>query len=166
MGFPLDDDAKRTIQHHFRRKKLIWSEEYFVSVLDTSEKRFDIYWAVLALRDCGTVQSIPALKKKLFYPMQDVKCAAILTIAHIAGASATDLYFRQIRSKLKNGKLTNGTLVDGLEFLGRYLREDEKILSFFRDIEGFGGKLLVGERIEIAKRVPYFSNLGESSSKN
>lgn len=56
------------------------------------ERKHDIYWATIALRDCGTARCIPALKATLHYPMQDVKCTSILTIAHIAGTAETDLY--------------------------------------------------------------------------
>jgi hypothetical protein len=92
MPFPLDDFTRTTIQHHFRRKKLEWTEAYFVNVLETSEKKYDVYFATIALRDCGTERCIPALKAKLNYSMQDVKCTSILTIAHIAGARETSLY--------------------------------------------------------------------------
>ena len=92
MPFPLDDFARTTIQHHFRRKKLEWTETYFLNVLATSEKKYDVYFATIALRDCGTERCIPALKAKLHYPMRDVKCTSILTIAHIAGPAETGLY--------------------------------------------------------------------------
>jgi hypothetical protein len=92
MPFPLTPHLRQTIEHHFRRKKLVWDEAYFLDVLTTSEKKYDVYWAVIALRDCGTSRSIPKLKEKLFYPMQDVKCTAMLTIAHIAGAAETEFY--------------------------------------------------------------------------
>jgi hypothetical protein len=67
-------------------------------------------------------------------------------------------YFRINRSKLKNGKLTNGTVVDGLEFLGRYVGQDKRISDFFTETELFWDKLVIGERKEILKRVPYFRN--------
>ena len=98
MPFPLESYIRQPIEHHFRRKKLVWSEEFFVNVLNTSDKKYDIYWAVLALRDCGTTGCISALKEKLTYPMQDVKCTTILTIAHIAGAEETDFYAEMLSS--------------------------------------------------------------------
>jgi len=192
MPFPLFEQTKKAIQHHFGRKNLVWEEAYFIEVLETSENKHDIYWAVLALRDCGTTNCIPHLKEKLTYPMQDVKCTSILTIAHIAGASETPFYaqallnpeyrekgyamwvindaadsraveavlayFKKNRSKLKNGKLTNATLPDGLEYLERHLNEKEEILNFFTDVQGFWEKLPPGECKEIARRVKFFSN--------
>jgi hypothetical protein len=200
MPFPLQPYSRQPIEHHFRRKKLVWNEEYFLNVLNSSDKKFDIYWAILALRDCGTMLSVPALKEKLTYPMQDVKCTSILTIAHIAGAKETDYYtealsspeyreksyamwaindaadhrainpvlayFKKNRSKLKNGNLTNATLVHGIEFLARYLKESDEIRRFFSEIEGFWEKLPQGERTEIAKRVSFFTDRESSSSKN
>jgi hypothetical protein len=79
------------IERHFRRKDLRWTEEYFVAALD-SPRKHDVYWATIALRDCGTMQCVPALRAKLSYPMKDVKCTSLLTIAHLAGASETPLY--------------------------------------------------------------------------
>ena len=96
MPFPLNDQTRQFVRDHFRRKNLEWTEEYFLNVLDTSERKHDIYWAVLALRDCGTVRSIPHLVAKLDYPIQDVKCTSILTIAHLAGAAETELYARAL----------------------------------------------------------------------
>jgi len=191
MPFPLSENTREVIQHHFRRKELIWDESYFVKILKTSESKHDVYWAVLALRDCGTVDSIPALKEKLHYSMQDVKCISILTIAHIAGAEETPFYteallsprypekdyamwairdaadsraigavlayFKKNRSKLKSGNLSNTTLVHGLEFLERYWDESDEIQFFFSGVDGFWEKLPESERIEISKRVKFFS---------
>lgn len=193
MPFALSDHTREAVQHHFRRKNLVWNESYFLQILANSASKHDIYWAVLALRDCGTSNSIPALKEKLFYPMQDVKCCSILTIAHIAGAEETPLYaellanpeyrnkgyamwaikdaadsraidsvlsyFKKNRAKLKSGKLTNGTLVDGLEYLQKYLGKNEAISSFFSEVKDFFANLVQGERSEITKRVCYFSAL-------
>jgi hypothetical protein len=92
VPFPLNDHTRRSIRDHFRRTNLEWTEDYFLDVLEKFKRKHDIYWAVLALRDCGTARSIPFLSAKLHYPMQDVKCTSILTIAHIAGAAETELY--------------------------------------------------------------------------
>lgn len=98
MPFPLSPHTREFIQHHFRRKELAWNEEYFINVLRTSESRYDIYWAVLALRDCGTRNAISSLKEKLNYPVQDIQCCSLLTIAHISGAEETPLYVEALLS--------------------------------------------------------------------
>lgn len=93
MPFPLSDFTRQMIEKHFRKKGLIWSEDYFLSVLvAASSGKHDVYNAVLALRDCGTVRVVPALKEKIAYPMQDVQSTAILTIAHIAREAETPFY--------------------------------------------------------------------------
>ncbi len=91
MPFPNDEDTRRLIRNHFRRK-LEWSEDWFLHVLQTSTKRYDVYWSVIALRDCGTLRSLPLLKKMLTFPMADVKCCSILTIAHIAREAESVFY--------------------------------------------------------------------------
>ena len=83
------------IERHFRRKDLHWTEEYFIAALD-SPKKHDVYWATIALRDCGTMRCVPALSSKLSYPMKDVKCTSLLTIAHIARAVETPLYAKAL----------------------------------------------------------------------
>src|SRR4051812_3279753 len=92
MPFPLNDHTRSAIEGHFRKRNLIWQEEYFLDVLTTSDKKHDIYWAVLALRDCGTAGALPLLKEKLSFPMLDVQATALLTIAHLARAAETPLY--------------------------------------------------------------------------
>jgi|KBSMisStaDraftv2_1062788.scaffolds.fasta_scaffold69032_1 hypothetical protein len=91
MPFPLDT-GQDFIEHHFRRRKFVWSEDFFLSILDEPRSKYDVYWSVLGLRKVGSIRSIPILVTFLTYPMQDVKCVAILTIAHIGGASVTPLF--------------------------------------------------------------------------
>ena len=92
MPFPLAAGTRDTIERYFRRHDLAWTEEFFVRVLESSERKHDVYWATIALRECGTATCLDALKAKLHYPMQDVKCTSLLTVAHIAGPSETPLY--------------------------------------------------------------------------
>jgi HEAT repeat protein len=92
MPFPLSDFSRQMIEKHFRKKSLIWNEEYFLNVLSTAKSKHDVYNAILALRDCGTIRAVAALKEKINYPMQDVQSTAILTIAHIARAAETPFY--------------------------------------------------------------------------
>ena len=90
MPFPLDS-GQDFIERHFRKRKFVWSEDFFLSVLNEPRSKYDVYWSALGLRKVGSPRSIPILVSLLTYPMQDVKCVAILTIAHIGGASVTPL---------------------------------------------------------------------------
>jgi hypothetical protein len=92
MPFPIDEYSKEVITSHFRRKRLVWSEDYFIQKLDNPGSKYDVYFATIALRDCGTEKCIPSLKAKIYYPMQDVKCTSLLTIAHIAREKESDFY--------------------------------------------------------------------------
>ncbi|QDU83744.1 hypothetical protein Pla163_08450 [Planctomycetes bacterium Pla163] len=91
-SFKLDDDTKATITKCIRRKDFEWSEAFFLSILEAPRTKMEVYWTVLALRDCGTAASVPALKELLYFPKQDVKACSVLTIALIAGASESKLY--------------------------------------------------------------------------
>ena len=188
--YPVDDFTKGAIIDYFRRKKIVWNEEYFISMLENSPSRHDVYFATIALRDCGSERCIPALKAKLHYKMQDVKCTAILTIAHIAGEKETDLYaqclldpeyrqpayaiwaikdagderaisavlgyFHKNRGKIRSGKLLNGTIADGLEYLQKFRTANEEVEKLFTFIKENWEALPLGERNEIGKRIPNF----------
>jgi hypothetical protein len=100
MPFPNDAETTAYIQSYFKRKKVPYQEESLIDVLDDSAMgKMAVYWAVLALRDVGTATCVPALKRKLRYPMRDVKDCSILTIAHIAGATETEFYVEALRDK-------------------------------------------------------------------
>lgn len=99
MPYPLDESLRQAIRDHFKRDNLIWSEHWFIKVIQTSDRKYDIYWSVLALRDCGTDSCVPILKNLLSYPMRDVKCTSLLTIAHIAGHNETVFYAETLLNK-------------------------------------------------------------------
>ena len=191
MPFPIDESTRNTIRHHFRKKQVVWDEAYFVTVLQTSSDKYDVYWSVIALRDCGTKACLPALKDNLQFPMQDVKCGAILTIAHVAGDSETPLYadaligtsfrdkgyamwairvaadaravdavlgyFKKNRAKLRQGKLANATLADGLNYLDKYRPSNPEIAALFEDVDGVWPNLPEADRRDISERLPYFA---------
>jgi hypothetical protein len=91
LPFPLSISSRSIIEGHFKRKGLKWEEDFFLDML-ASANRHDVYFAVIALRDCGTDRSVGPLKGLLHHPMQDVKATSILTIAQIAGARETAFY--------------------------------------------------------------------------
>lgn len=102
--FFLDTSNKETISEHFKRNKAFsWSEEFFLSAISADKSKYDVFWAVIALRDCGTQKSLPALKSLSKYPKQDVRDSAVLTIAQIAGAAETP-YFVQLLEDPLSGR--------------------------------------------------------------
>lgn len=96
--FSLDTDGRLVIFKHFQRNKSFsWDEEFFLSeILSSDSRKNDVYWATIALRDCGTELSVPALKALSTYSMQDVQACAILTIAQIAGGQETPYYIERL----------------------------------------------------------------------
>lgn len=94
MAFSISPSDKRDIARILgrRHKDFSWSEDFFVDLIDRNEARMDVYWSVMALRDCGTERSIPSLKALATHPSQDVKATAMLTIARIARSAETEYY--------------------------------------------------------------------------
>ena len=200
MPFPLDSGTEGFVERHFRKRQFRWDEDYFISVLEHPRSKNDVYWAAIALRKVGTDKSIEPLRALLTFPMQDVKCVAILTIAHIARERATPIlsgalldplyrekayaiwaindaaderaipavleYFSKNKSKLRNGKLMNGTFVDGVEFLSKHAENHPQAQPFLSSIPTFWNKLLAGERLELQKRLPELAQKIQEASKH
>jgi hypothetical protein len=100
MLYPNDPATTAYIRGFFQRKKVAYSEEGLIRVLqDSSSSKMAVYNAVLGLRDVGTLMCVAALKAVLHYPMQDVKDCSILSIAHIAGVMETKYYVEALRDK-------------------------------------------------------------------
>ncbi len=91
--FPIDEFTKNMIARHFKRPWQEFTEKKFIEIIENPKSsKHDIYWAVLGLRDVGTRNSVPALKRLKNYPMQDVKDCSLLTIAHLVEHEATSFY--------------------------------------------------------------------------
>jgi hypothetical protein len=97
--FALTDEDWELVAAHFRRRHILPVEEELIRVLDDPKSKQDVYWAVIALRQVGSLRCIPALKAKLHYPMQDVKDCVLLTIAHLAGEAETPFYVHALEDK-------------------------------------------------------------------
>jgi len=91
MPFPLEPHSEETIEKHFRNRGFLWTEEYLLSAIANARSKYDVYWAAIGLRKVGTDRAIPVLCTLLTYPMQDVKCVAILTIGHIGRENSTPI---------------------------------------------------------------------------
>ena len=99
MPFPLDSICKDTIINYFKKRKIGFDENSLIEVLKSSTKKYDIYWAVIGLRDVGTEKCIPYLRALRNFPMQDVKDCLLLTISHIAGEKETNFYVSVLQEK-------------------------------------------------------------------
>jgi len=97
--FTNSETTRQFIARHFRKRRTPLTEAAILEAIAAPRSKYDVYWGVLALRDCGTARSVPALKGLLHYPMQDVKDCSLLTIARIAGAAETPFYLEALALK-------------------------------------------------------------------
>ncbi|EMG30507.1 hypothetical protein [Campylobacter showae] len=70
---------------HFKSRKIPYDESNLIDVLQSSQDKFDLLWAAVALRELSTVRAIPALKCTVKFKSIDVQGSAALTIAFLAG---------------------------------------------------------------------------------
>lgn len=70
---------------HFKSRKIPYDESNLIEVLQSSQDKFDLLWAAVALRELGTVRAIPALKGAVKFKSLDVQGNSALTIAFLAG---------------------------------------------------------------------------------
>jgi hypothetical protein len=99
MVFPNFPETTEIAKRTLHRKRIEYSEDALIAVLEDGTDRNAVYWATIALRDVGTPRAVPALQNLLHYPMQDVKDCSLLTIAHLAGPAATEFYVHALRDK-------------------------------------------------------------------
>ena len=70
---------------HFKSRKIIYDESNLIEVLQSSQDKFDLLWAAIALRELGTTRAIPALKCAVKFKSLDVQGNVALTTAFLAG---------------------------------------------------------------------------------
>ena len=89
---------------HFKSRKIPYDESNLIDVLQSSQDKFDLLWAAVALRELGTVRAIPALKCAVKFKSPDVQGNAALTTAFLAdggenGFLASLLSCKEYRAK-------------------------------------------------------------------
>ena len=93
-----------TAADHFKSRKIIYDGSNLIEVLQSSQDKFDLLWAAVALRELGTTRAIPALKCAVNFKSLDVQGNAALTIAFLAngvenGFLASLLVSKEYRAK-------------------------------------------------------------------
>jgi hypothetical protein len=71
-------------------------EASLADFIERGEHLLAVWYAILRLREIGTVRSLPALEKALYYGKTDVKMAALATIARIRGAEGGSYYIARL----------------------------------------------------------------------
>lgn len=90
--------------NHFKSRKIPYDESNLIEVLQSSQDKFDLLWAAVALRELGTMRAIPALKCAAKFKSLDVQGNAVLTTAFLAdgvenGFLASLLSCKEYRAK-------------------------------------------------------------------
>ena len=89
---------------HFKSRKIPYDESNLIEVLQSSQDKFDLLWATIALRELGTTRAISALQSIVNFKSLDVQGNAALTISFLAdggenGFLASLLVSKEYRAK-------------------------------------------------------------------
>nr|WP_314180055.1 hypothetical protein [uncultured Campylobacter sp.] len=89
---------------HFKDCKIPYDESNLIEVLESSQDKFDLLWATIALRELGMARAISALKGAVKFKSLDVQGNAALTTAFLAdggenGFLASLLVSKEYRAK-------------------------------------------------------------------
>ena len=92
------------VADHFKSRKIPYDESNLIEVLQSSQDKFDLLWATIALRELGTMRAISALKSTVKFKSLDVQGNAALTTAFLAdgvenGFLASLLSCKEYRAK-------------------------------------------------------------------
>lgn len=71
---------------HFKSRKIPYDESNLIDVLQSTQDKFDLLWATIALRELGTMRATPALKCAVKFKSLDVQGNAALTTTFLAGS--------------------------------------------------------------------------------
>ncbi len=130
MSFPNNDSVRNTIEKYCKKKKIEYSENSFLSILENDKSgKNDVYMAVIGLRDVGTEKSIEPLKKLLHYPKQDVKDCSILTVCHIAHEKETDYYIEALLDKKTKKDYPMWAILDSADE-----KANEAVIQYLSDV--------------------------------
>jgi len=86
-------------EDHFKSCKIPYDESNLIEVLQSSQDKFDLLWAAVALRELGTVRAIPALKGAVKFKSLDVQGNVTLTTAFLAGGGENGFLASLLSSK-------------------------------------------------------------------
>lgn len=88
-----------TAADYFKSRKTPYDESNLIEVLQSSQDKFDLLWATVALRELGTTRAIPALKCAVKFKSIDVQGNAALTTAFLANGSENGFLASLLASK-------------------------------------------------------------------
>ena len=113
--------------------------------------------AALTLAHVGRSQATEILGAALLDPKYPEKAYAMWAIndaADVRAVPSVVKYFVKNRSKIRRGELTNGTIVEGIQFLSKYSSSSEDARDFLAEFRSLFSCIAEGERSELTKRLP------------
>ena len=84
---------------HFKSRKIPYDESNLIEGLQSSQDKFDLLWATIALRELGTTRAISALKSIVKFKSLDVQGNAALTTAFLADGGENGFLASLLASK-------------------------------------------------------------------
>lgn len=78
------------------------SEDGLLECISDNRSKNLVYYATIALRNYGTLKSIPILKSLIDYPKEDVKLCSVSAIGAIAGGDQTEYFAKLLDGTYKN----------------------------------------------------------------
>ena len=91
-----DDISKKD---YFKKKKMPYNEDTMIDCLKNQRNKHELYWAILALRQVGTIKSIEYLKNITTYKSLDVQGTSVLTIAKLANGTENEFLGKLLLEK-------------------------------------------------------------------
>lgn len=94
-----ENDEHQFISGYFNSKKMPYNEETMIDCLKNQRNKHEIYWAILALRQIGTIKSVEYLKNVVTYKNIDVQSTSVLTIGKLANGTENEFLGQLLLNK-------------------------------------------------------------------
>ena len=98
-NWDLDLNNSTFVKDYFKKKKMPYNEETMIDCLINQRNKHELYWAILALREVGTIKSVEYLKKVVTYKNLDVQGISVMTIAKLANGSENEFLGKLLLDK-------------------------------------------------------------------
>jgi len=98
-NWDLDLKDSIDVEKYFKKKKMPYNEDTMIDCLINQRNKHELYWAILALREIGTIKSVEYLKNVVTYKNLDVQGTSVMTIAKLANGSENEFLGKLLLDK-------------------------------------------------------------------
>ena len=98
-NWSLDYKANDYVIDYFKKKKMPYNEDSMIECLKNQRNKHELYWAILALRQVGTIKSIEYLKNVVTYRNFDVQGTSVLNIGKFANGAENEFLGQLLLNK-------------------------------------------------------------------